>query len=111
MAKLTLSEKLDRIESRYEEMTTEISSPEVHNDTDRYQKLAKSHSDLGIIVAKYREWKDIDKGLQGAKQLFAESTDAEMKQMAHDEQRELEARLAPVERELKLLLIPRDPND
>ncbi len=62
-------------------------------------------------MTKYREWKDIQHALEGAKQLYAESTDAEMKQMAHDEQRELEARLAPVERELKLLLIPKDPND
>jgi peptide chain release factor 1 len=111
MAKLTLFEKLDRIETRYDEMTAEISSPEVHNDTDRYQKLAKAHSDLGVIVAKYREWKDIHKNLEGAKQLYAEANDAEMKQMAHDEQRDLEGRLAPVERELKLLLIPKDPND
>jgi peptide chain release factor 1 len=110
MAKLTLFEKLDRIESRYDEMTGELSAGAV-TDTDRFQKLAKSHSDLGVIVTKYREWKDIQHALEGAKQLYAESTDAEMKQMAHDEQRELEARLAPVERELKLLLIPKDPND
>jgi peptide chain release factor 1 len=110
MAKLTLFEKLDRIESRYDEMTGELSAGAV-TDTDRFQKLAKSHSDLGIIVTKYREWKDIQHALEGAKQLYAESTDTEMKQMAHDEQRELEARLAPVERELKLLLIPKDPND
>ncbi len=110
MAKLTLFEKLDRIESRYDEMTGELSSGAV-TDTDRFQKLAKTHSDLGVIVTKYREWKDIQHALEGAKQLYAESTDAEMKQMAHDEQRELEARLAPVERELKLLLIPKDPND
>ena len=110
MAKLTLFEKLDRIESRYDEMTDELSAGAV-TDTDRFQKLAKSHSDLGVIVTKYREWKDIQHALEGAKQLYAESTDAEMKQMAHDEQRELEARLAPVERELKLLLVPKDPND
>jgi len=110
MAKLTLFEKLDRIESRYDEMTGELSAGAV-TDTDRFQKLAKSHSDLGVIVTKYREWKDIQHALEGAKQLYTESTDAEMKQMAHDEQRELEARLAPVERELKLLLIPKDPND
>src|ERR1700726_3154364 len=111
MAKLTLFEKLDRIEARYDEMTNELSSAQAVTDTDRYQKLAKANSDLGLIVAKYREWKDINKALEGAKQLLAESADAEMKQMAHDEQRELEARLAPVERELKFLLIPKDPND
>jgi len=107
MPRMTLFEKLDRIESRYDEMTSELSAGAVA-DTDRFQKLAKTHSDLGVIVAKYREWKDLQHALGGAKQLYAESTDAEMKQMAHDEQRELEARL---ERELKLLLIPKDPND
>ena len=111
MPPLTLFEKLDQIESRYDEMTREISSPDVHSDSARYQKLAKSHSELGAIVAKYREWKEIDKGLQDARQLLAESDDAEMKQMAHDEERTLAARREIVERELKLLLIPKDPND
>ena len=111
MAKLTLFEKLEQIEARYNEMTRELSSPEVHADSARYQKLAKTHSELGEIVAKYREWKETEKGLEGAKQLFAESDDAEMKEMAHDEQRELESRRETLEREVKLLLVPKDPND
>ncbi len=111
MANLTLFEKMDQIETRYDEMTQELSSAEIHADSGRYQKLAKTHAEMGEMVAKYREWKDIEKGLQGAKQLFAEADDAEMRQMAHDEERELEKRQATVERELKLLLIPKDPND
>jgi len=103
--------KLKQIESRYDEMTQELSSPEVHSDSARYQKLAKQHSELGDIVAKYRQWKDIENGLQGAKQLLVEADDPEMKQMAHDEAHELEARRETVERELKVLLLPRDPND
>ncbi|HTS13777.1 MAG TPA: peptide chain release factor 1 [Candidatus Limnocylindrales bacterium] len=103
--------KLKQIESRYDEMTLELSSPEVHSDSARYQKLAKQHSELGDIVAKYREWKEIEKGLQGAKQLLVEADDPEMKQMAHDEERTLEARREIAERELKILLLPRDPND
>jgi peptide chain release factor 1 len=111
MANLTLFEKLDQIESRYNEMTHEISSPEVHDDSARYQKLAKSHSELGEIVAKYHEWKNIEKGLEDARQLVLESDDSEMRQMAHDELRDLEARREVVERELRFLLVPRDPND
>ena len=111
MAALTLYEKLDQIESRYEEMTHELSSPEVLTDSARYQKLAKMHSEMGEIVAKYREWKEIEKGLEGAEELLGESTDAEMKQLAHEEQRALEVRREIVERELKLLLVPKDPND
>jgi peptide chain release factor 1 len=111
MANLTLFEKLDHIESRYDEMTQQLSSPDVHSDSARYQKLAKTHAEMGDMVAKYREWKEIEKGLQGAKQLFDESDDSEMKQMAHDEARVLETYRDAVERELKLLLIPKDPND
>jgi peptide chain release factor 1 len=111
MAKLTLYEKLDQIERRYDEMTRDLSSADVVADSARFQKLAKAHADLGEIVAKYREWKEIDKGLQGAKQLLAEADDPEMKQMAQEEERELTARHEGVEREIKLLLIPKDPND
>jgi peptide chain release factor 1 len=111
MANLTLFEKLEQIESRYDEMTRELSSPEVHDDSTRYQKLAKQHSELGEIVAKFREWKDIEKALAGAKQLLAESDDAEMKQMAEEELKALEVRRESVELEVKVLLIPKDPND
>ena len=111
MANLTLFEKLEQIEARYDEMTRELSSPEIHDDSARYQKLAKQHSELGEIVTKFREWKDIEKALAGAKQLLAESDDAEMKQMAEEELKSLEARRESVEREVKVLLIPKDPND
>jgi peptide chain release factor 1 len=111
MANLTLFEKLEQLESRYAELTEQISSPDVHSDSGRFQKLAKQHADMGEIVAKYKEWKEIEKGLVGTKQMLFESEDAEMKQMAHDEQRELEARKEIVERELKYMLMPKDPND
>jgi peptide chain release factor 1 len=111
MAGLTLFEKLEQIESRYEEIGQELSSPEVHDDSGRYQKLAKQHSELGAMVAKYREWKEVDKGLRGAKQLFLESDDAEMKQMAQEEEKSLDALREGIERELKFLLLPKDPND
>src|SRR3984893_4201727 len=111
MANLTLFEKLDNIESRYEELTQQLPSPDILGDSARYQRLAKTHAEMAQMVAKYREWKEIERGLQGAKQLLVETDEAEMKQMAHDEQHALEARREIVERELKLLLIPKDPND
>ena len=111
MANLTLFEKLEQIESRYDDMTRELSSPEVHDDSARYQKLAKQHSELGEIVGKYREWKDVEKALAGARQLLAESDDPEMKQMAEEELKALELRRESVERDVKFLLIPKDPND
>jgi peptide chain release factor 1 len=111
MANLTLFEKLENIESKYEDLTQQLSSPEVHNDSARFQKLAKTHADMAQMVAKYREWKEIEKGLQGTQQLLMEAEDADMKQMAHDEERELETRRETVERELKYLMLPKDPND
>ena len=111
MAVLTLTEKLDQLDSRYEEMTQQLSSPEVVGDSARFQKIAKQHSELEEIVAKHREYKQIEKDLAGAHQLFLEADDAEMKQMAHEEEKELATRKETVERELKLLLLPKDPND
>jgi len=111
MANLTLFGKMKHIESKYEELTQQLSSPEVHADSGRFQKLAKTHAEMAEMVAKYREWKEIEKGLQGAKQLLVETDDAEMKQMAHDEEHELETRREMVERDLKYLLLPKDPND
>jgi peptide chain release factor 1 len=111
MAALTLFEKLDHIESRYQELTEQLSSPEVLNDSSRYQKLARTHADLAEVVEKYREWKTVEKGLHGVKQMLMESEDAEMKQLAHEEERQLLEHKNVVESDLKRLLLPRDPND
>src|SRR5213082_1429346 len=111
MTVLTLTEKLDQLDSRYEEMTQPLSSPEVVGDSARLQKIAKQHAELEEIVAKHREYKQIVKDLAGAHQLFLEADDAEMKQMAHEEEKALAARKETVERELKFLLLPKDPND
>src|SRR5579871_4605169 len=111
MAQLTLFEKLDHIEGKYQELTAQLSSPEVLSDSARYQKLARTHADMAQMVEKYREWKEIEKGLRDAKQMLMESEDVELKQMAHDEERELSERREKVEYALKRLLIPKDPND
>jgi peptide chain release factor 1 len=111
MAGLTLSEKLDQLDVRYQQMTHELSTPEVVSDSARFQKLAKQHSELEDIVNKHRQFKQIEKDLAGARQMIQESEDSEMKHMAQDEERNLLARKEEVERELKLLLIPKDPND
>ena len=107
----SLFDKLKQIETRYDELTQELSSPEVAADSARLQKLAKAHAELGEIVEKYREWKKIEQGLLDVKQMLMDSSDADMKQMAHDEERTLMAQHTKVEEELKRLLVPRDPND
>ncbi len=111
MATVTLFEKLDNIESRYQELTAQLSSPEVLGDSSRYQKLARTHADLSQVVEKYRELKELDKGLRDTKQMLVENEDADMKQLAHEEERELLERRNIVEAELKRLLLPKDPND
>jgi peptide chain release factor 1 len=111
MAVMTLSEKLDQLGTRYDELTQELSTAEAVTDSSRFQKIAKQHSELEEIVAKHREYKHIEKDLAGAQQMYIEAEDAEMKQMAHDEEKQLTARKEIVERELKLLLLPKDPND
>jgi len=92
-------------------MTAELSSPEILNDSANYQKLARRHAELSEMVEKYREWKQIDKGLTEAKQMVLEADDPEMKQLAEEEERQLAERKVTVERELKFLLLPKDPND
>jgi len=104
-------QKLNSIEAKYDELTQQLSSAEVLADSSRYQKLARTHADLAEVVNKYREWREIDKNLTGARQLLVEADDPEMKQMAHEEERTLTDKVQIVERELKLLLLPRDPND
>jgi peptide chain release factor 1 len=111
MAGLTLYEKLNQIENRYAEMTAELSSPEILNDSANYQKVARRHSELSEMVEKYREWKQIDNGLAEARQMALEGDDAEMKLLAQDEEKQLAERKEAVERELKVLLLPKDPND
>ena len=111
MPVLTLSEKLDQLDARYEEMTHQLSAPEIIGDSARFQKLAKQHAELEEIVSKHREFKQIEKDLAGAHQMVLEAEDAEMRQLAHDEEKHLAERKETVERELKLLLLPKDPND
>jgi peptide chain release factor 1 len=111
MTVMTLNEKLDQLGARYDELTQQLSTAEVVSDSSRFQKVAKQHAELEQIVAKHREYKQIEKDLAGAHQLFLEAEDAEMKQMAHEEEKHLAERKEIVERELKLLLLPRDRND
>jgi len=106
------SEKLAQIEKKYDELTAQLGDPDVLEDQALYQKTAKAHSDLSEVVEKYREWKSIRKGLEETKALLGETAiDAEMKALAHEELADLEKRQAQVEEELRILLLPKDPND
>src|ERR687889_494678 len=104
-------DKLEQIEARYETLAAELSSPEVYSDPANYAKLNKQHRSMGEIVAKYREWKQIKSDLSGAKELFDLEEDEEMRELARSETATLEGRLEKVEEDLRVLLLPRDPND
>jgi peptide chain release factor 1 len=104
-------ERLDQIEAKYEELTHALASPEVIGDSARYQKTAKAHSEIAQIVDKYREYKDLQRGIEESKSMIAEESDPELRAYAQEELTRLEARIAANEAELKLLLVPKDPND
>jgi peptide chain release factor 1 len=104
-------ERLNQIEARYDELTRALASPEVIGDSSKYQKTAKAHSELSEIVDKYREYKDLQRGIEESKTMVAEESDPELRQYAQEELVRLEERVTQTENELKILLIPKDPND
>ncbi len=104
-------ERLDAIEEKYEELTRQLSDHELLADQSRYTKIAKQHRDLEEIVGKCREFKAIDRGIEETKQLLETEEDAEMVGLARAELADLEQRREAVEANLKLLLLPKDPND
>jgi peptide chain release factor 1 len=104
-------ERLNQIEAKYDELTRALASPEVIGDSSRYQKTAKAHSELSEIVDKYREYKDLQRGIAESKAMVVEESDAELRDYAQEELTRLEERLAATETELKVLLVPKDPND
>src|ERR1043165_4427859 len=104
-------DKLAQIETRYEELTNELSSPELLANPSAYGKAAKQHRSLGEIVEKYRSYKTLAEQLAGARDLAANSDDADMRELAQIEIESLQAQLEQNESDLKLLLIPQDPND
>jgi len=104
-------DKLEQIETRYEELANEMSSPELLANPSAYGKAAKQHRALGEVVQKYQAWKSLKTELVGARELFDTSDDEEMREMARLELESLQSRLEKTEEELRILLIPSDPND
>jgi peptide chain release factor 1 len=104
-------ERLDQIEIRYEELTRALLSPEITNDSANYQKTAKAHSEVAGIVEKYREYKDLKRGIAESRAVLVDETDPEMRAYAAEELAKLDAHIVTVEEELKVLLLPKDPND
>jgi peptide chain release factor 1 len=103
-------DRLDQLEARYEELGLQLSDPKIVNDQENYRKVAKQHRDMEPTVEKFREHRKLRTAVADAKAMLTES-DADMREMAQAELAELEPKLSTTEEELKVLLLPKDPND
>jgi peptide chain release factor 1 len=103
-------DRLEQMEQRYNELQAQFALPEVLNDHEKYQKTAKALREIEEPVEKFRELKAVQKNLADARAMLAES-DADMRAMAEEEIATLDPRQSAIEEELKVLLLPRDPND
>ena len=106
-----LLQKLEAINYRFIEVGTLIVDPEIISDMKRYVKLNKEYSDLGDLVEMYKKYKGLIENLESSKALLKEETDPEMREMAKEEIDELEKSRPVMEEEIKVLLIPKDPED
>lgn len=104
------TQKLDELERRFELLTADIADPNIINDPLAYKKAAKAHRDLDEVVGKYRAWKTATRNLADARAMLAE-TEPELRAMAQEEVASLEPAIAQIEQDLKVLLLPKDPND
>ena len=103
----------DRLEDlliRYEEVMGELQEPDVANDTERFRKLMKEQSDLAPIVEAFKEYKQCRQNVEDSLVMLEEESDEEMRELAKEELNEAKARIEELERELKILLLPKDPN-
>ena len=104
-------DRLDDLLIRYEELMEELGSPEVASDTNRFRKLMKEQSDLAPIVEAYKEYKKAKQDVEDSLALLDEESDEEMREMAKEELNAAKKRIEELEQELKILLLPKDPND
>ncbi|MBD2300584.1 peptide chain release factor 1 [Nostoc sp. FACHB-190] len=112
MAETYLLEKLKSVEQTFNELTRRLADPDTAKNPDEYQQIAKARSSLEEVVNTYETWKLAQEDLIGARQVYKEAaSDPEMQEMAALEVSELEEKIAYLETRLKVLLLPRDPND
>ncbi len=104
-------DKLEDLLIRYEELMSELSEPEVANDPNRFRKLMKEQSDLTPIVEAYKEYKQSKQNIEDSLALLEEETDEEMRELAKEELNDSKAKVEELEEKLKILLLPKDPND
>ena len=111
MANELIFDRLEGVKMRYEEVSVLITEPDILSDMKRYIKLNKEYKELQPIIQKYAEYRNILSNLQNAKDILAKEKDDEMREMAKSEIEDLTSQIQPLEDEIKLLLIPSDPED
>lgn len=104
-------DKLEDLLIRYEEIIQELNDPGVINDQNKYRKLMKEQSDLIAIVDKYKEYKATKEAIDDSLKMLEEEKDEEMRELAKEELNDCKQRLIEIENDLKILLLPKDPND
>ena len=104
-------DQLQSLEDRYDKLNEMLSDPEIISDTNKLREFSKEQSGLEDVVTAFREYKDVTTGLKDAKEMLEEESDAEMIELAKAEIDELEQRKEALEDEMKILLLPKDPND
>ena len=104
-------DKLEDLLIRFEEVLNELNEPTVANNQARFQKLMKEQSDLQPIVDAYKEYKDCKQTVEDSVAMLEEESDEEMREMLKEELSDAKKRIEELERELKILLLPKDPND
>jgi len=104
-------EKLQNLELKYEELSQQLGDPDLLSNPEQYRKTAQTHSELGEIVEKYRQLKSILREIESARELLDEESDPEFLKLAEDELHNLKEQQEHCEQDLRLLLLPKDPND
>ena len=104
-------DKLEDLLIRYEELMSELSEPDVANNPERFRKLMKEQSDILPIVEAYKEYKQCKQNIEDSLAMLEEESDEEMRELAKEELNDAKNRVAELENELKILLLPKDPND
>lgn len=104
-------DKLEDLLIRFEELIEELNDPGVINDQTRFRKLMKEQNDLTDIVEKYKEYKETKDRIEESLQMLEEESDEEMRELAKEELNECKQKVTEIEEQLKILLLPKDPND
>lgn len=104
-------DKLEDILLRFEEIMNQLSEPDVANDTSRFRKLMKEQSDLAPIVESYKEYKQAKQDIEDSLAMLEEESDEEMRELAKEELNSSKEKVEQLENKLKILLLPKDPND